>query len=121
MSRRRTRAWQLLVSATLLLACHKEEKTGMTYDDAVCSKYTTCPAGYKCTNDPADPQSTGLCKYQECGLKVPCKGPMTCIADKESALCDERNLDKLCECATPNSAEVPTPTTGGTPTTGDKP
>ena len=46
---------------------------------------------------------------------------MTCIAGKESALCDERNIDELCECATPTSAEVPTPTTGGTPTTGDKP
>jgi hypothetical protein len=64
---RRTRAWQLVVSATLLLACHKEDKTGETYDDAICSKSTACPAGYKCTNNPAHPQSTGLCKYRSAG------------------------------------------------------
>ena len=70
---------------------------------------------------PSSPAEHRPVQVQECGLKVPCKGPMTCIAGKESALCDERNIDKLCECATPTSAEVPTPTTGGTPTTGDKP
>ena len=117
---RRTRAWQILVSVSLLLGCNKEDKTNETYDDVVCSKYTTCPAGYKCTNDPGNPQSTGVCLYQECGLTDHCKKPQKqCPLDVETAMCDSRNNDKYCECIRPNSEEVPaTPTTGGPPTTG---
>lgn len=120
MSRRRTRAWQLLVSATLLLACNKEDKTNDTYEGATCSKYTTCPAGYKCSNDPGNPQSTGVCLYQECGLTDLCKKPhKECALKSETALCDSLNNDKYCECQRQNSAEVPaTPTTGDPPTTG---
>jgi len=118
MSRRQT-AWQFLVSATLLLACNKEDKPNEV-EGTPCSKYTMCPAGYKCTNDPDNPQSAGVCKYQECGLTDPCKKPQKqCPLKEETAMCDQRNNDKYCECIRPNAEEVPaTPTTGTPPSTG---
>ena len=120
---RRTRAWQLLVCVPLLWACHKEDKTNETAEDEACSQYTKCPAGYKCTNDPGDPQSAGVCKYQACGLTDLCKKPQKdCPLKSETAMCDRFDNDKYCECMRPNSAEVPTtPTTGDPPPTTGKP
>ncbi len=70
----RTRAWQL-VTAILLLACNKDDKTNPDdpYEGATCSKQTKCPAGYQCTNNAADPHSTGKCEYQVCGRTELCK------------------------------------------------
>lgn len=117
----RTRAWQLLVTAILLLACKKDDKInpGDPYEGATCSNQTKCPFGYKCTNNAADPLSTGKCEYQVCGRTEPCKEPQTqCPLKVETAMCDKFNNDKYCECVRPNSEDVPsTPTTGG-PTTG---
>lgn len=117
---RRTRAWQLLVTATLLLACNKEDKTNDTYEGVTCSNMTKCPSGYKCTNNPADPHSTGECKYQECGLTDLCKKPQKlCPLKQDTAMCDRFDNDRYCDCVRANSEEVPpTPTTGGPPTTG---
>lgn len=119
----RRRTWQLLATMVLVLGCNPgKNEPDDPVKGATCSNKTKCPGGYKCTNNPGDPLSTGKCEYQECGIKVPCKTKMTCAADNESAACDKFNPEKLCECQTPNSQEVPlTPTTGGTPTTGDKP
>lgn len=116
------RTWQLLAVLALVLGCSKGPTTDPEdpVQGAKCSNHTKCPGGYKCTNNPADPLSTGKCEYQECGLTVPCKTSMTCIADKESALCDNKDPDKLCSCVTPNSGDVPV-TTGDVPTTGGKP
>ena len=101
----------------MLLACNKEDKTNETAEDVACSKYTTCPAGYKCTNDPGDPQSAGVCKYQACGLTDLCKKPQKqCPLKEETAMCDRFDNDKYCECVRPSSEEVPaTPTTTGDP------
>jgi hypothetical protein len=117
----RRRTWQLFATVALVLGCNKEPTgTTDTVEDTICSNQTKCPGGYKCTNNPADPLSTGKCEYQECGQTVPCKTKMSCLADNESALCDKRDNNKLCECQVPNSQDVDL-TTGGTPTTGQKP
>ena len=137
---RRTRAWQLLFSASLLLGCNgsgcNNPNTGTTVDavDAKCGLHTQCPFGYECNygaSDPKLPQSVGQCEYKHCGLTDPCKKPQkNCALKEETAMCDRRNNDDYCDCVRPNSQDVPnTPTTGGpsppptggTPTTGDKP
>lgn len=111
--------WQLLATVTLALGCSSPTPAEDPIQGAVCSNKTRCPGGYKCTNNPGDPLSTGKCEYQECGRTVPCETPMTCIADKETAVCDEKKPGKLCSCVTPNSGDTPvTPPTGNTPTTG---
>lgn len=135
---RRTRAWQLLLSASLLLGCHgsgcnpptKSQLTDAILDEE-CNHKTKCPGGYECdfgSADPSNPNSLGTCTYVECGLTDICKQPQTkCGLPQETALCDKRNNDKYCECQIATSQEVPstptgggTPTTGGPPTTGDK-
>ena len=128
---RRTRAWQLLFSASLLLGCNgsgcnPEPETGKIVD-VECGAYTTCPSGYECIYgagiNPDNPKSIGKCEYKECGLMDLCKKPQKrCPLKEETAMCDRFDNDKYCDCVRPSSQEVPsTPTTGGTPTTGDKP
>ncbi len=110
--------WQLLAAVTLTLGCSNAPSSTDPIEGATCSNKTKCPGGYKCTNNPGDPLSTGKCEYQECGRTVGCKTSMTCVGN-ETAVCDEKKPDKLCSCVTPNSGDVPaTPTTGNTPTTG---
>ena len=129
----RTRAWHFLLSASLLLGCNgsgcnppkKSQLTDAILDEE-CSKMTKCPAGYECdfgAANSSDPNSLGTCTYKECGLTDLCKTPHTeCALSDETAMCDRRKNDKYCECQRPSSQEVPsTPTTGGPPTTGDKP
>ena len=114
---RRTRAWQLLVSATLLLACNQDETDKV--EGTPCTKDTKCPAGYDCTNDPGNPKSVGECKYRECGLTDLCKKPQTqCLLKTETAMCDKKNNDKYCECIRPNAEDVPATPTTGAPSTG---
>ena len=60
----RTRAWQLLATVALALGCNPSPSAD-PIEDAVCSNETKCPTGYKCTNNPGDPLSTGKCEYQE--------------------------------------------------------
>ena len=63
------RTWQLLATVALALGCNSPTPSAADpIEDAVCSNKTTCPSGYKCTNNTADPHSTGKCEYQECGL-----------------------------------------------------
>jgi hypothetical protein len=87
-------------------------------EGVTCSSLSKCPHGYKCSNNPADPHSTGECKYQECGLTDICNKPQACIPN-QTAMCDRFNNDKFCECEGLNSENVPNPpATGGDPTTG---
>ncbi len=124
---RQTRAWQLLLGASLLLGCNSTAtNTTDIVEGTKCGAHTKCPFGYECNyggSDPNNPQSIGECKYKECGLKDVCKKPQKlCALDQETAMCDRFDNDKYCECERPNSEEVPsTPTTGVPPTTGDKP
>ena len=127
---RQTRAWLVLVSTSLLLGCNgsgcKPEPEAGKLVDVQCGAYKKCPSGYECNyggSDPKNPKNFGLCEYVECGLTDLCEKPQTrCALKVETPLCDKFDNDKYCECVRPNSEEVPsTPTTGGTPTTGDKP
>ena len=116
----RTRAWQLIVGATLLLGCKQGETNAEDeVKGAKCGAQTKCPSGYTCdygTSNPNNPQSIGKCAYVECGLTDLCKKQEGngCLLDKATASCDRFNPDKFCGCVEPLSQEVPT-----TPTTGD--
>lgn len=111
---RRTRAWQLLMSTTLLLGCVKPNERDPP-PKANCSTKTACPAGHKCDfkgANPSDPHALGVCEYETCGLTELCKKPQSCLPDKETAMCDKENNDQFCGCVGPNSQDVPsTPTT----------
>lgn len=118
------RTWQLLVTVALAFGCGSNpEPPEDPVKGATCSNKTKCPHGYKCTNDPGDPHSTGKCEYQVCGLTDLCKKPhKECPLPVETAMCDKFDNDKYCECVRPNSEEVPTtPTTGDPPPTTGKP
>jgi len=111
---RRTRAWQLLVSATLLLGCAKPNERDTPPKDK-CSTKTACPAGYECDfkgANKSDPRAIGVCEYKVCGLTDLCKKPQNCLPGQETATCDKENNDKFCGCVRPNAQEVPSaPTT----------
>lgn len=135
---RRTRAWQLLFSASLLLGCNgsgcEPYPVPGKLVDVECGAHTKCPFGYECdygAKDPNHPNSVGICQYVECKLTDVCEKPhIECPLPQEIAMCDKFADDKYCDCVRPNSQDVPgTPTTGGpaapttgvTPTGGDKP
>ncbi len=127
---RRTRAWQLLVGASLLLGCNKPPAAADPIVGKKCGADTMCPFGYECQYDagidPKNPNSIGQCKYLECKLTEPCKKPQplvkNCGLPTETLMCDKFDNDRYCDCVRPTSDEVPsTPTTGGPPTTGAKP
>jgi hypothetical protein len=137
---RRTRAWQLLIGASLLLGCNGSgcnngsETTSGKLVGVECGAHTKCPFGYECdygAKDPNHPKSVGLCQYVECKLTDLCEKPhKECPLPQETAICDKFDNDKYCDCVRPSSQDVPgTPTTGGppapttgaTPTSGDKP
>jgi hypothetical protein len=123
----RTRAWQFLLGASLLLGSGCKTTAGDEIKDKVCGVNTPCPLGYKCAYEdginPSNPQSLGKCAYVECELMDPCKKPhKQCALPDETAMCDRETNDKYCECVRPSSQELPnTPTTGAPPTTGVKP
>ena len=125
---RRTRAWQLLFSASLLLGCKNPEPADGKLVNVECGAYTKCPSGYECNyggKDSKNPKVTGLCEYVTCGLTDLCKKPHPeCSLKEETAKCDKFDNDHYCECIRPSSQDVPTGGTGPgdpTPTTGDKP
>lgn len=101
-----------LLGGCITFGCNKEKPVPLDK----CSTHTKCSAGYKCNfhgANPSDPKAVGECEYQTCGLTVPCKTPRQCLPDKETATCDQMDVDKFCGCVSPNSSDMPhTPTTG---------
>ena len=130
---RRTRAWQLLMGASLLLGCNGSGCNPPASTDPIvdkkCGAHTMCPFGYECRYedgvDPKDPNSLGLCKYVECQLTEPCKesqpSEKDCALPTETLMCDKFDRDHYCSCVRPSSQDVPGTPTTGVPTPGDKP